>query len=133
MSKTPILDAVRETRVSIAPKGRDLVRYGIAKALAPEPGEAEKYAKARWGEKSRAARISKASVPGLLTSTGAGDAMSDLANARTEFFDTVRAASIVGKLPVRRIGFRMRTLSQDEGPRVGWRAEGAAYSTRRSR
>ena len=39
----------------------------------------------------------------------------------------VRAASIVGKLPVRRIAFRTRTLSQDEGPRVGWRAEGAAY------
>ena len=49
VSKTPILDAVRETRVSIAPKGRDLVRYGIAKALAPEPGEAEIYADAALG------------------------------------------------------------------------------------
>jgi hypothetical protein len=121
--------ALKEHRtVSITPKGLDLVRACIAKALAPDRGEASRYAAARWGEKSRAARLTtKANVPGITTGTGAGDAMSDLANARTEFFDAVRAASIIGKLPVRRIGFRTRTLSMDEGPRVEWRAEGAAY------
>jgi len=54
--------------------------------------------------------------------------MSDLAHARTEFFEAVRAASIIGKLPVRRIGFRTRQLTMDEGARVLWRAEGAAYA-----
>jgi hypothetical protein len=126
-TRTPILDAVRETRISVAPKGIDLIRTGIAKAMAPNMGEAALYAAERWGEKAKATRVLKASVPGLVTSTGAGDAMSDLAQARTEFFDAVRAASIVGKLPLRRIGFRTRTLTMDEGARISWRAEGSAY------
>jgi hypothetical protein len=124
----PILKAAKESyeRVSIMPKGNDLVRAGIAKAVAGT-GDGSSYAAGRWGETSRAARIAKASVPGLMTTTGAGDAMSDLAQARTEFFEAVRAASIIGRLPVRRIGFRTRQLTMDEGPRVEWRAEGAAY------
>ena len=131
----PILKAAKADyeRVSIAPKVRDLVRFGIAKALCPDVGEAEKYAKARWGEKSRAALLTKAGVPGLGTGTVAGAALSDLAGARTEFFEAVRAASIIGRLPLRRIGFRTRQLIMDEGPLVAWRAEGAAYGNARSR
>ena len=123
-----ILEAARKATVSYLPPGQDLVRFAIAKALTEDvPGEAHLYAAQRWGEKSRAARLTKANVPGLTTGAGAGDAMSDLAQARTEFFDTVRAASIIGRLPVRRVPFRTRTLSMDEPPRAGWRAEGAAY------
>ena len=79
------------------------------------------------GKNRRPRRFARPPSPASSPSTGAGDAMSDLANARTEFFDAVRAASIIGKLPVRRVGFRTRTLSMDEPPRVGWRAEGGAY------
>jgi hypothetical protein len=90
-------------------------------------GEAVIYAEQRWGSKSRAALITKAGVPGLGTGTVAGTALSDLAGARTEFFEAVRAASIIGRLPLRRVGFRVRQLILDEGPVVQWRAEGAAY------
>ena len=79
-------------------------------------GEATRYAEERWGSKSRAARLTKAGVQGLATTAGAGDQMSDLAQARTEFFDTVRAASILGKLPVRRIGFRTRHFLRMKAP-----------------
>src|SRR5262245_40970937 len=48
-------------------------------------------------------------------------------NGVNEFFDLVRATSIIGRLNVHRIPFRTRTLVQDEGPRVAWRDEGAAY------
>ena len=49
--------------------------------------------------------------------------------ASAEFFDLVRAKSIIGRLPLRRIAFYTRTLSMDEGARVAWRDEGAAYTT----
>jgi hypothetical protein len=113
--------------VSCLPKGLDFTRKAIAKALGPGVGEAERYAEARWGVKSRAARIVKATVPGLATSSGAGDQIVDDEGAGAEFFDLVRARSIIGRLPVRRVPFRTRTLSMDEGPLTSWRDEGAAY------
>ena len=114
--------------VSINPKGLDFVRRGIALAVGGDMvGEAEKYAEARWGKTSRAARITKAAVQGINTATGAGDQMVSDEGARGEFFDLVRAQSIIGRLPFRRIGFHVRTLSMDEGARIQWRDEGAAY------
>jgi hypothetical protein len=55
--------------------------------------------------------------------------MVDDEGAAAEFFDLVRARSIIGRLPVRRVPFRTRTLTLDEGARVEWRDEGAAYRT----
>jgi hypothetical protein len=130
------MDAITRARqtfegrtVSCLPKGIDFARLAIAKALHPGVGDAERYAEARWGVKSRAARITKANVPGITTGTGAGDQMVDLRGAAAEFFDQVRSRAIIGRLPVRRIPFLTRQLSMDEGPRVGWRGEGAAYGS----
>ena len=117
----------RERIVSLTPKGLDFVRIGIAKALCPLVGDAEKYASARWGPKSRAARLTKAAVPGLSTITGAGAQLVSDEGAAGEFFDLVRAQSIIGRLPLRRVPFHVRTISMDEGPRVSWRDEGASY------
>jgi capsid protein len=119
----------RERTVSATPKGFDLVRMAIAQAVCPGVGQAEKYAEARWGPKSRAARITKAAVPGLTTTAGAGAQMVSDEGARAEFFDLVRAQSLIGRLPLRRVPFFIRTLSMDEGPRVGWRDEGSVYAT----
>ena len=123
---TPILDAIKQHRVSATPSGLDFIRLGIADALA-NPHEEADFAAKRWGENARVTRILKASVPGISTGTGAGDAMVDDAGVRAEFFDTVRAASVIGKLPLHRVPFETRMLSMDEGPIVSWRKEGAAY------
>ena len=48
---------------------------------------------------------------------GAGDQMISDERPSAEFFDLVRARSIIGRLPLRRVPFRMRTLSMYEGPR----------------
>jgi hypothetical protein len=99
----PILKAAKDRyeRVSVAPRGVDFVRRAIAHALNPaDPNAAAEYAGKRWGADSRAARISKAAVPAATSGTGAGSAMvSTLGDAATEFFDVVRAASIIGRLP----------------------------------
>jgi hypothetical protein len=126
---TAQLEQSRGRTVSTTPKGLDFVRAGIAKALCSLPGEAERYAEQRWGEKSRAAVITKASVPHVGTNVPAGAALVSADPSPAEFFDLVRAQSVVGRLPLRRVPFYARTLTMDEGPRVGWRDEGAAYGT----
>ena len=123
-----MFQALKEHRVSIAPKGLDFVRAGIAKAVS-DIGNEGRYAENRWGDNSRAARVTKALVAGVNTIGGAGDQMVSDEGAAAEFFDLVRAKSIIGRLPLRRIPFYTRTLSMDEGPRVAWRDEGAAYTT----
>jgi len=48
-----MVDAIREAKhrtVSIMPKGTDLVRAGIARALSPQ--DATNYAASRWGKKA---------------------------------------------------------------------------------
>ena len=74
---------------------------------------AEEYAKNRWGSTSRAVTITKAAD----MQGGAGDQMISDERPSAEFFDLVRARSIIGRLPLRRVPFRMRTLSMYEGPR----------------
>jgi hypothetical protein len=121
-------DAPRgQTVVRTTKKGLDFARLAIAKAMAPAVGDTERFADARWGERSRAARILKANVPGLTTGTGAGSEMVSDEGAAAEFFDLVRARSIIGRLPVRRLPFRTRTLTLTEGARTEWRTEGASY------
>jgi hypothetical protein len=91
------LQEARGRTVSCLPKGLDFTRSAIAKALGPGVGEAERYAEARWGTKSRAARITKAAVPGLTTGTGSGAQMVSDEGASAEFFELVRARSIIGR------------------------------------
>ena len=112
------------------PKGLAFVRGAIANALTGNSKDAVLFAESRWGSGSRAALVTKAAVPGLHSTVDGGSQIisSEGAAARAEFFDLVRASAIIGKLPVQRIPFRTATLVQDEGPRVEWKDEGAAYS-----
>ena len=91
--------------------------------------DAERYAAARWGKGSRAVIATKAAISGLNTQAGAGEQIVSDEGASAEFFDMVRAQSIIGRLPLRRVPFLTRTLSMDEGPQVAWRDEGGAYRT----
>jgi hypothetical protein len=109
-------------------RGLDFNRAGIAQAVGTTAGEAHSYAESRWGRTSKAAElISKASVAGLNTVGGSGAQAISAEGAVAEFFDMVRAQSLIGRLPLRRVPFRTRTLTMDEGPRVAWRDEGASY------
>lgn len=111
--------------VRTTPKGLDFIRRGIAMAVTENnPAEAAGYAEARWGGASRATRITKAAVAGITTGGPAGDALASDEGAAAEFFELVRARSILGRLAVRRVGFDVPTLSMDEGARVQWRGEG---------
>ena len=99
-------------------EGFDFVCLGIASAVSGNIGRAaEEYAKNRWGSISRAVTITKAAVAAVNTQGGAGDQMISDERPSAEFFDLVRARSIIGRLPLRRVPFRMRTLSMYEGPR----------------
>ena len=99
-------------------EGFDFVCLGIASAVSGNIGRAaEEYAKNRWGSSSRAVTITKAAVATVNTQGGAGDQMISDERPSAEFFDLVRARSIIGRLPLRRVPFRMRTLSMYEGPR----------------
>ena len=121
----------RET-VSSAPKGIDLARVGIAMAVAKrKQHDPAGYAAQRWGPNSRVVRIltEKANLPAINTQTNVGAQMVSDEGAGAEFFDLVRAQSIIGRLPLRRVPFYTRTFNMDEGPAVGWRDEGGAYRT----
>jgi hypothetical protein len=110
-------------------KGLDAVRCGIACALNPDSlVEAKDYAEGRWGSNSRSVEIlAKAAVPALNVQQGTGDNLSGpTVGPNTELFDLVRAASVVGRLAVRRIPFFAPQISMDEGPRVEWCGEGKA-------
>jgi hypothetical protein len=110
----------RET-VSSVPKGLDFTRVAIAKALNPNSDdEAIRFAESRWGERSRATLATKASVVGLYTAGDGGDQMVGDERASAEFFDLVRAQSIIGRLNVRRIPFHVGTLSLDEPAIAEW-------------
>jgi hypothetical protein len=64
---------------------------------------ADRYAAKRWGDNSRAAMLTKADIPALNTVQGSGAAVtagSSGATAVAEFMDLVRAASIIGRLPL---------------------------------
>ena len=126
---TPILDALKLPRVSVDPKGLDLVRATIAAALSDTPRDAAQFAANRWGAKSRAAEITKAAVSGATTTAATQGLAFVNDSAAVEFFDVVRSQAVIGKVPFRRIPFRTPTLSMDEGPAVAWRDENAAYRT----
>jgi hypothetical protein len=126
----PNIKRERET-VSSSPKGLDFVRVAIADALhSGDTKGAERYARSRWGTGSRAARLTaKAALPGLSTQADGGDQMVGDEGASAEFFELVAASSVLGRLPVRRIGFNTATLSMDEGARVEWAGEGKGKRT----
>lgn len=128
---TTPLSGLRRDTVSSAPKGLDLIRSGIALAVCDGiSASAAKYAASRWGENSRAAMLTKADIPAFGTIQGSGAAVTagtSGATAVAEFVDLVRAASIIGRLPLRRVPFRTPMLVMDEGPATDWRDEGAAY------
>ena len=63
------------------------------------------------------------------TFTDGGDQMVGDEGAAAEFLDVVRAASVLGRLPVMRIPFNTPTLSMDEGAAVEWAGEGKAKRT----
>lgn len=116
------LVGLRAKTVSSLPKGLSLVRGAIAQAVAEkkqiDPAE---YARERWGI--------KAALPALSVGAASGAQMVDTTVGDPEFFDLVRAASIIGRLPIRRIPFHVRMLNMDEGPATAWRAQGGAFKT----
>jgi hypothetical protein len=133
----------RKETVSSSPKGLDFVRKGIALAISGgNRAEAERIAANRWGKSSRAAWITKADQPaistvvgteghGLISGEGNASPFTDEQEeaARAEFVDLVRAASLIGRLGLRRVPFNLPLLVQEAGPQVEWRDEGAAYGS----
>lgn len=117
----------RET-VSNLPKGLTAVRGAIAQAVARRKQiDPQEYAADRWGPNNPA--VEKAAVPSMNVGAAGGAQMVDTSVGDPEFFDLVRAASVIGRLGIRRIPFHVRMLNMDEGPGVGWRAQGGAFKT----
>ena len=125
---TPLtgLRGKRET-VSTQPKGLDFVRAGIALAVGDNiVGQAERYAAERWGRDSR---VCKAVLPALNTASAGGDQLVGDEGAAAEFFNVVRAATVLGRLPVRRLPFHVPTLTLDEPAPTSWYQEGKGKGT----
>jgi hypothetical protein len=123
--KTPLTGLRNKGTVSSAPKGLDFVRAAIAQAVGGNAAAAERYAEKRWGD-TAGLRV-KAALPAMNTQADGGASLISSESGASEFFDLVRAASVLGKLPVHRVPFYQRLLTQDEGPRVAWRDHGGAY------
>jgi hypothetical protein len=125
-------DAPGGRTICATKKGTDFTRMAIAMALRPGIGECERYAESRWGSKSRVARVTKATIAGLTTQTGAGSEMVSDEGAAAEFFQLVLAKSVVGRLPLRRVPFRTRMLMMLESPPVAWRERVGVIALHRS-
>jgi hypothetical protein len=139
MTRTSIPRSERGTVSSTSHhKGLDATPTAIALAVTGNWSSAQGYAARRWGEKSRAARVTKdigamlttkADLPAFNTQADGGAELfgSDGTTANAEFFDVVVAASVIGRLPVRRVPFHVPFLTQDELSGVSWEGEGQAY------
>jgi hypothetical protein len=142
MTRTSIPRAERGTISATSHhKGLDLTRSAIALAVCGNWSAAERYSERRWGSKSKAARVTKdlstmltvkADLPAFnLQTDGGGEILGvddgAAITARAEFFDVVVAASVLGKVPFRRVPFRVPFLTQDELTGVAWEGEGQAF------
>jgi hypothetical protein len=137
---TPLSGLRKRETVSAAShhKGLDATRAAIALAVTGNHETAGRYAERRWGTKSRAAAVTKdfgeiiqkADLPGfhLLQPGGGAELLgADGTTARAEFFDVVVAASVIGRLPFRRVPFHVPFMTQDELTAASWEGEGQAY------
>ena len=120
MTRNQIPKAARSTVYS-GQRVMPFVRRAIAAAVTDNAQDAESYALERWGLNIKAA------LPALNTQTDGGAATISSESGASEFFDAVRAQSIIGRLAVTKVPFRTRALVMNEGARVVWRDEGAAY------
>lgn len=108
--------------VSLAPKGANFTRTVIARALTKSTEEASTLAEARWGMTSHAAIITRATVGGGSLVSGSDFDASALASQQgIEFFELVRAKTILGKLSgLRRVPMDVRCVGQTSGSTGYW-------------
>jgi HK97 family phage major capsid protein len=123
--ETP-LTGLRGKGVSISPKGMNLLRLKIAKALHPgNETAAARYAAKQWGASSSVAMQLKADKPGGITSSGWADDFVQTSADSVAFFGAVIARSVLGQLTgARKVPFHTAALGISAGTGVGWVKEG---------
>jgi hypothetical protein len=115
----------KDRPVSSTPKGLNFIRGAIAQAVGGNAKAAELYAERRWNP-GVVDRV-KASIGSLNAQSLGGSAMLSSESGASEFFDLVYAASVIGRLNVRRVPFYTRMVVQVEGPTAEWVDGGAGY------
>ncbi|MEM9733028.1 MAG: phage major capsid protein [Pseudomonadota bacterium] len=111
------------------PKGVAFTRLAIAKAVSNGSMEAAAtYAENRWGNKDFSSIVTKAAVDAGSTEPSKwGSQLTDYNNAAREFFELVRAETIMGRLNgLRRIPLKTQMVSQMSGASARWVGEGRA-------
>ncbi|WP_363800060.1 phage major capsid protein [Lysobacter firmicutimachus] len=105
--------------VSLVPKGRNYTRAVIVRAMgSPSLEAAQEFAAARWGH-AMSVDIAKAAV----ASVQAGE-ITGAEGTVTEFFESVRAQTVYGRLAgLRKVPFNVQMLSNSGGVRGFWVGE----------